>query len=198
MKKLLVIPLAICTLSFIVNLASWFSGDYTLLYDRISLISSTIAWFSLLLTLYYIAGKQSKPGNLKKINIVLLLAMFLPLFNIFKATPQSLETSSTGILPAVFEFLNYAWRILLALIALSVLMKKASMLKITLILLSALVLNSFFFRVKDLLQMISQAEQPAIINQLARILDPVGIILLFLLIMYVVSNRKYIADAFNV
>jgi len=195
MKKLLVIPLAVCTLSYIVNLVAWFSGDYTLLYDRISLISSTVAWFSLLLTLYFIAGKQNKPSNLKMINIVLLLAMFLPLFNIIRTTPQSLVTASTGILPSVFEFLNYAWRILLALIAICVLMKKASMLRITLILLSALVFNSFCFRVIELYQMINQAEQPAMINQLARIIDPIGIILLFLLIIYVVSNKKNISNA---
>ena len=194
MKKLLGIPLVVCTLSYIANLVSWFSGGCTLLYDRISLISSTIAWFSLLLTLYFIAEKNCKRNTLVKINIVLLLTIALPLYNIFSTTSQSIATASTGLLAAVFEFLNYAWRILLAFIGVSVLMKKPVMFRISLISLSALVFNSFCFRVGELYQMISQVEKPSCLDQFAKILDPIGILLFFILIIYVVSNKNNISN----
>ena len=194
-KNLLVVILIVCIMSYVENLISAFSGYCTLLFDRISLISSTIAWFSLLLTLYFIAGKPCKRSTLVKINIVLLVAIALPLYNIFKTTSQSIEIASTGLLPAVFEFLNYAWRILLALIAISVLVKKTTMFRISLFLLSILVINSFAFRVSELYQMINQPEKPSCMSQFAKVLDSIGIILFFLLIMYVVINKKNILNA---
>ena len=180
-------------MSYIANLISAFSGYCTLPYDRISLISSTIAWFSLLLTLYFIAGKAFNTSTLVKLNIVLLIAIALPLYNIFSTTSQSIATASTGLLPAVFEFLNYAWRILLALIAIGVITKKAAMVRISLILLSMLVINSFAFRVSELYTMFNQSDKPSAISQFAKVLDPIGIILFFLLIIYVVSNKKNLA-----
>ena len=51
------------------------------------------------------------------------------------------SVASTGVLPNVFEFLNYGWRILLALIALSVLIKKhLSIMKTTTLILCFLLL----------------------------------------------------------
>ncbi len=191
-KKLLVVILIVCIMSYVANLISAFSGYCTLPYDRISLISSTVAWFSLLLTLYFIAGKPCKRSTLVAINIVLFLSMALPLYNIFSTTSQSIATASTGLLPAIFEFLNYAWRILLAIIALSVITKKAAMFRISLILLSMLVINSFVFRVIELAQMINQLEKPMCVHQFAKVLDPIGILLFFTLIIYVLSNKKHI------
>lgn len=180
-------------MSYIANLISAFSGFCTLPYDRISLMSSTIAWFSLLLTLYFIAGKACKTNPLVKLSIVLLIAIALPLYNIFSTTSKSIATASTGLLPAVFEFLNYAWRILLALIAIGVITKKAAMVRVSLILLSMLVINSFAFRVSELYTMYSQSDKPSTISQFAKVLDPIGIILFFLLIIYVVSSKKNLA-----
>ena len=194
-KNLLVLILIVCIMSYVANLISAFSGYCTLPFNRISFISSTIAWLSLLVTLYFIAGKPCKRSTLVKINIVLLVAIALPLYNIFSTTSHSIVIASTGLLPALFEFLNYAWRILLVLIAVSVLMKKITMFRISLFLLSILVINSFAFRVSELYQMINQVEKSSCMNQFGKVLDPIGIILFFLLIMYVLSNKKNILNA---
>lgn len=195
LKKLLFFVVIVCTSSYVVNLISGFKGEYTGLYERISLISSTIAWFSLLLTLYFIAARLSKNYSLKLISIVLLAAISLPLYQVFSTSSQSIESASSGLLPAVFEFLNYAWRILLALISISVLMRKPVLFRVSLMLMLALVINSFCFRVSELIQMINLPEKPGFIFQFSEILDPVAILLFLLLILYVVGNREIVSNA---
>ncbi len=192
MKKLLLLPLFVCSLSFTVNMIPSILGLCTQTFDSISLISSTISFFSLLLTLYFIATETTNKAQLKNINIAILISIIFPIYDIVTKTSINIASASAGLMPAIDQVMNYGSRILLVLIPVSYLLKKATMLRISLIAMSSLVFISFIQCVNELIKFINITDKPSVFHQFSTILNPICILLFFLLFVYVISNKDKI------
>jgi len=195
MKKMPVFPFFICSASFIVNMHPALLGFSTQPFESISLISSTTAWFSYLFSLYFFGAKDSKRTSLVYINVLLYGAIILPLLDVFIKYPENIQTASNGILSGIYVFLNYASRISLLLFAISVLMKKETLLRIVMFSLLALIFTSFLTCVYELIVLLNQSEETTIFSLISTILNPIAIFSAVILQLYFIINRKEVVEA---
>ncbi len=164
-------------------------------FDSISLFSSTIAWLCYLFTFYFLGREETRRSSLMNISLLLIATIIFPLIDVFIKSKDNVEYASTGILPAIYTFLNYASRILLLLFSVSILMRKELLLRIVMILLALLIFTSFVLTSYELIVFLSKGETAVSFSLIPKILDPIAIISLFILQLYFIINRSEVVKA---
>jgi hypothetical protein len=164
-------------------------------FGSISLISSTTAWFSYLFSLYFLSWKPYDRNPLVFLNILLLLTILFPLFDVFSKSTENLKQASEGLLPGLYVFMNYASRISLLLFSVGVLFRKELVLRIAMITLASLIFTSFSVTSYELIVLFVRDEPQSLFTLISKILDPIAIISTFLLQLYLILNRKVVFEA---
>jgi hypothetical protein len=195
MKKMPVFPFFISAASDLINTYPGFTGFSKQPFDSISLFSSTTAWLCYLFSFYFFGRKESKRSSLVNISLLLIATIIFPLIDVFIKSTKNIEYASTGILPAIYTFLNYASRILLLLFSVSIIMRKELLLRIVMILLASLIFTSFVLTSYELIVFLNKTETPMQYSLIPKILDPIGIISLFILQLYFIINRNEVIKA---
>ncbi len=195
MKKLPAFLLFVCSISMLVNLYPALNGFREHTFDSISLISSTIAWFAYLFSLYFLIWKPKDWNSLVVLNRLLFIAILFPLFDVFLKSPENFEQASTGLLPGLYVFMNYTSRISLLAISVGILMRKELALRIAMVSLASLIFISFTVTSYELIVLIFRSEPSACFARVSKILDPVAILFMFLLQIYSVLNRRIVVEA---
>jgi hypothetical protein len=195
MKKMPVFPFFLSAASDLINTYPGFTGFSKQPFDSISLFSSTIAWLCYLFTFYFLGREETRRSSLVNISLLLIATIIFPLIDVFIKSKENVEYASTGILPAIYTFLNYASRILLLLFSVSILMRKELLLRIVMILLASLIFTSFVLTSYELIVFLSKRETAVSFSLIPKILDPIAIISLFILQLYFIINRSEVVKA---
>lgn len=195
MKKMPVFPFFLSAASDIINTYPGIKGFSSQPFDSISLFSSTIAWLCYLFTFYFLGRKESTRSSLINISLLLIATIIFPLVDVFIKSKENIEYASTGILPAIYTFLNYASRILLLLFSVSIIMPKEALLRVVMILLAALIFTSFILTSYELITFLNKRETAISYRLIPKLLDPIAIISLFILQLYFLINRSEVVNA---
>jgi uncharacterized membrane protein YqjE len=185
MKKKLLFPVYICSLSFLINMLPALLGFNRQPFENSALISSTMVWFSYLLCLYFIGINGNNREILVRISIVMLAALILPLAQIIKHAGENARSAANGILPAMDVLLLYLSRTSLLLFSISILLKKAMLLRAMMFLFLIMIFTSFTLTVHGVFILVAQAEKSSLLSQISTYLNPVAIFSLFLLQYYI-------------
>jgi hypothetical protein len=195
MKKMPVFPFFLSAASDIINTYPGIKGFSSQPFDSISLFSSTIAWLCYLFSFYFLGQKESKRSSLVNISLLLIATIIFPLMDVFIKSKQNFEYASTGILPGIYTFLNYASRILLLLFSVSIIIRKELLLRVVMILLATLIFTSFVLTSYELIAFLNKKETTVSYSLISKILDPIAIISLFILQLYFMLNRSEVVRA---
>lgn len=179
----------------LVNLYPAIAGFEKHTFNSISLISSTIAWFSYLFSLYFLSWKPNERNSLVFLNILLFITIIFPLFDVFSKSTENLKIASEGLLPGLYVFMNYASRIALLFFSLGILFRKELAFRVAMIALASLIFTSFSVTSYELIAMFVSNGTQSLFTLISRILDPIAIISTFLLQLYLIVNRKVIVNA---
>ena len=139
--------------------------------------------------------KESKSSVLVNISSLLIATIIFPLIDVFIKSTTNIEYVSTGILPAIYTFLNYASRILLLLFSVSILLQKELLLRAVMILLAALIFTYFVLTSYELIAFLNKRKTVVSYSLIPKILDPIAIISLFILQLYFIINHNEVTNA---
>ena len=195
MKKLPVFTVLITSASILINVYPAIIGFKAQPFNSISLVSSTIAWLSYLYSLYFLSSEGNRRTLLTGLNILLLVTILLPLYDVFSKSPENIELASKGFLSGLYVFMNYVSRISLLLFSISILTQKEFTLRIAMIILSGLIFTSFLTCVYEWFVLFNNTEPLTLYTWIARTIDPFAILALFLLQLYLIINRKVVINS---
>lgn len=188
MKKMPIFPFVIDSVSMLVNLYPVFSHSGTNVYNSMSLILSTNAWFSYLFCLYCLGTKPAKPGLLKGLGLLLVATMLFPLYDVLSHSSENVQNIVTGFLPAIYVLLNYLSRISLIAFGIGVLVKSAKTIRFTIAFISVLVVISFLCTGYEMAKIAPIISNLDFFPLLSKLLDPFAIGSFLILHFYILKN----------